>query len=186
MGTRSVVAFQEGDGWRGRYVHFDGYPSARVPDLLTIVARDGVEAAIKTITETWAGWSSLDAYQPDITGVTPDANAAWDSPEMQASRFAPGGGYDDGRFANVPGYGIAYVAESGQIDPDHWIDHTDTDIWLEWAYVLNDRRLSVWKRNWDDATRPERPWDCVGVIAWDATPQEVEQFLAICEPRVDD
>jgi hypothetical protein len=177
MSTRSVVAFQEGDGWRGRYVHSDGYPSARVPDLLKIVERDGVDAAIKTITETWAGWSSLHATQPEIAGVAPDPDAGWGTPGFTAYLLAPGGMYGDGRFANVPGYGIAYTTESGQIDADHWIDHTDTDIWLEWAYVLNDRGLTVWKRNWDDATRPERPWDLIGFVPWGTDPEGYGQFV---------
>lgn len=60
MSTNSVIARQEGDTWRGRYVHWNGYPTWRVPELLKLVpALGGYEAAVKFLTEDHFGWSKL-------------------------------------------------------------------------------------------------------------------------------
>lgn len=114
MGTRSVVAVPTGDyTWKGRYVHWDGYPGGVGQDLVEIIARDGVEKAIKTLTEEHYGWSQLDS---DITADHED-------------------GLGPERSDTVPGYGVAYKNDTEQ--PDEWI--TDTDLgksWCEYVYVL--------------------------------------------------
>ena len=36
MGTRSAIAEPHGESWRGKYVHWDGYPTARGPELFRL------------------------------------------------------------------------------------------------------------------------------------------------------
>ena len=56
MGTRSVIAVKTDTGWKGRYCHWDGYPSGVGANLLRVVARDGFETAVKTLTEQHYSW----------------------------------------------------------------------------------------------------------------------------------
>lgn len=121
MSTRSVVATPAGDGWRGRYVHCDGYPSARLPELLDLVARDGVEKVADVLTRENYGWSYLSADQ---------------GPEIEHDM------YKDGRFIAVPGYGLAYTeSQAGE-----GYEHTDTEtdpLFIEWVYVLGPKGITV-------------------------------------------
>ncbi len=59
MSTHAVVGVKTATGFRGRYVHLDGYPSAMIPALTGIVARDGVERALRVITQEHTEWSTL-------------------------------------------------------------------------------------------------------------------------------
>lgn len=142
MGTRSFIAEPYGESWRGRYVHWDGYPTSKGPMLQALIARDGREAVLETILHRYYGWSSLHPTQPDITGVEPDVNAPYGSPAYEASRFT-----SDGRFANVPGYGIAYTTEQGQSSEDQWITPeglaSGEDWDTEWGYVVFPREIVV-------------------------------------------
>lgn len=125
MGTRSVVAVPlKSGGWKGRYVHWDGYPEGVGRALAQIVQRDGYETAVKTLTQDHYGWSSLD----------PNAGAELDP------------GYTDGRFAAVEAYGVAYTTEQGQSSPDEWITPEGDDWGTEWAYVLHPDSIRVLER----------------------------------------
>lgn len=141
MGTRSVLAIPQGDGWKGRYCHWDGYPSWNGLRLLDLVARDGVEQVRKVLTEDHYGWSNLD--------LTVDADT-----EL-------GAGMDDGRFAIVSGYGRAYTTEQGQSDPEEWITHDGDDWGTEWAYVLGDTHLTVLERSYANDR-----WEYRGQVEW--------------------
>lgn len=59
MSTRSAVAIPAKDGWAGVYVHWDGYPKARVPGIATIVADGGYAAWKKLLADTPQGFSSM-------------------------------------------------------------------------------------------------------------------------------
>ena len=117
MGTRSVIAVKgENGSWKGRYCHWDGYPEGVGAAVQAIVERDGVEKAIKTLTEDHYGWSSVDVSEAPVLGP----------------------GYDDGRFVAVPGYGIAYTTERGQSRPNDWItDQTAGDSWCEYVHIID-------------------------------------------------
>lgn len=162
MSTRSVCAIPDGDGFRGRYVHSDGYPSAKVPEYLALVERDGLPSVIKKITEERYGWSTINPNQPDITGVAPPAEyPGWiastgtEARAYYAYLLAPGNMYGDGRFANEPGYGIAYTTVENQSAEDQWITHDGDDWGTEWAYVLSDRGLAVYERLTQKWAKPE-------------------------------
>lgn len=123
MGTRAVVGTPHGQGWRGRYVHWSGSPAHLGRALRRIVERDGLPVASRVITTDHYGWSEL-------TGA--------DSPELLE-------GYTDGRFAVVPGYGIAYTTEQDQSSPDEWFGPEDLEpAGIEWVYVLTHDGLAIW------------------------------------------
>lgn len=161
MGTRSVVALPEDGAFRGRYCHWDGYPTGVGAALIEIVKRDGLDTARRTLTADHYGWSSLDAEPTH---------------ELRA-------GLDDGRFADVPGYGIAYTTEQNQSSESDWITSNGGDWGTEWAYVLNERGLMVLERRWGDyaedgehmtgmfgmgADAGEGHWAVRGFVAYDA------------------
>lgn len=112
MSTRSVVAIpnENGDGWRGRYIHSDGYPEWVGACLWHIVKRYGLEQATRTLVHDNYGWSCL------TTDTTRD-------PEQAEWR-------GEQRF--VEGYGYPYDDE----DETAWI-LSEGDKWgTEWAYLL--------------------------------------------------
>lgn len=122
MGTRSVVAVPTADGgWKGRYVHWDGYPEGVGSALAKIVQRDGYDTAVRVLTQDHYGWSS-------VTGE-----------EHQELTL----GYTDGRFEAVPGYGVAYTTKGGQSSPDEWITSDGDPGWTEYAYVLHPDSVRV-------------------------------------------
>jgi len=144
MGTRSVVAVPDGDTWKGRYVHWDGYPTW-MGSMLWTLQRDGLETVRKTLTQDYYGWSTLNG----------DA-------EQQLSIEHP-----DGRFVGVPNYGIAYTTQENQSSPDSWVTQFGDSMGTEWAYVLGDADLfcyvyssGTWKpvecASWDG---PEPNWE---------------------------
>lgn len=119
MATRSVVAIPHGDAWRGRYVHYDGYPTNMGPALTGIVRRVGLAKAVETLVESHYGWSSID---PNTTAE--DFGYAADA-------------------KTVEGYGICYADNV----PDNW--HTpEHEPWTEWAYVLTAGGLLVVKQGY--------------------------------------
>jgi hypothetical protein len=129
MGTRSVVAVQQDDSFKGRYIHWDGYPSGVGEQLLAIIKRDGVERAREVLLGEHYGWSNLDFTQKD-----------------GPLRF----GLDDGRFTAVQGYGVAYTTFKGQSSVDDWITNDGDDWGTEWAYILRDDEIVVLERVYPD------------------------------------
>lgn len=128
MGTRSIIAKQQGDTWAGRYCHWDGYPSHQGAVIWHIVQRDGVEAAVKTFVDDNFYWSNLNPFQK-----------AGELPEFS----------DDGRFEAVAGYGVA--GNENQANPDEWYTSEDyKDSWCEYVYVIAKGGLMV-IRIYDDA-----------------------------------
>ncbi len=120
MSTRSVVALPRDGGWEGRYVHCDGYPEARVPTLLALIERDGLDAVISEVIEENYGWSYLN---PDQTRSMHEM-------------------YRDGRFIPRTGYGIAYTYE--QAGSDRWLTNVTADaLWIEWVYILNATQIDI-------------------------------------------
>lgn len=115
MGTRSAVGtLNEAGEFKGRYIHWDGYPGGVGDDLAQLVERDGAEKVLKVLTEDHYGWSNLD-LSGDI-------------------KLSPG--YDDGRFEVVEGYGIAYTTFQDQSGPDEWVN--GPDVMIEYTYAINE------------------------------------------------
>lgn len=122
MSTRSVIAVPDGESWKGRYVHWDGYPTGVGAQVLEIVQRDGVVKAREVLTTEHYGWSVVSSDCTDEVGPS-------DS--------------DPNRWVPVPGYGVAYV--NGTEQPDEWIEFGENKSWCEWAYVLHDDFLAVYE-----------------------------------------
>jgi hypothetical protein len=170
MGTRSVIAIPHGDGWKGRYCHWDGYPSHQAETLQRLVARDGLQKTQKTLVFDYYGWSNLEHEQPDITFVEPERRRLGAVPTAAniAYDFGPDGSYGDGRFVNVPGYGVAYTTQDGQSSEGDWITHDSDNRGTEWAYVLSEGGLLVAKQSYRQQGRiiGLYPWD--SKVDWDA------------------
>jgi len=118
MSTRSCVARRTADnGWEGRYVHFDGYPEARVPVLLDLIYRKGVDR-VRNVVIDWnpQGWSVLSGERETLN-------------EWQ----------QDGRFAVVSDYGIAYRDR----DPLTISSNDIPDCFIEYVYILDDESMTV-------------------------------------------
>ena len=124
MSTRSVIAIPQGDSWKGRYCHSDGYPSGQLAEIRSLIQRDGVPRVIEVLTQEHFGWSYLLSE-----GV---------------SRNSLG----DDRAVVVPGYGLAYV--NGTEQPDSWITENGNDWGAEWAYVIAAHGVLVFKRAYSD------------------------------------
>jgi hypothetical protein len=144
MGTRCAVAVPHGDSWRGRYVHWDGYPSAKVPFLQEVVRRDGLETARRTLVEDYYGWSSLSSRE---------IAHSWSS---------------EPRFASVPGYGEAYTTIDNQSHPDRWVEPDKPDGGVEYCYVLRDDAIEVLDR------RVKGGGHAMGMFGWSFNPESVE------------
>jgi len=142
MATRCIIAEPYGDGWRGRYSHWDGYPDAKVPELLTLVKRDGVETVRKVLLHDNYSWSSID---PDCVL----------DPYIKGERYTG--------WNIVAGYGEAH----NDLDsaPDFFTSH-DTDFgWAEFLYVLGDASVFVFHAGGDsDAT----VWEFVREVRYDS------------------
>lgn len=110
MGTRSVVARYSLDGrWEGRYVHWDGYPSAMIPALEEIIARDGFAAAERVLIDEHFGWSTINP------GMTLD----------QQTEF---------HIVPLQGYGRYYNDQDGETFITDWADVKDCG--AEYFYIM--------------------------------------------------
>jgi hypothetical protein len=118
MATRSIIAVPHKGGWRGRYCHWDGYPDAKVPDLLLLVRRDGLEQARKNLMKN--AWSSIYASKTKLAEM-------WH------------GNADD--FSLVDGYGIAYKEDK----PHLFTDKSKNFGWAQFLYLLADDKLCVYE-----------------------------------------
>lgn len=117
MATRCIIAEPYGDGWRGRYSHWDGYPSAKLPELFALVKRDGIERVRQVLLHDFYSWSSID---PDTV----------DNSENKASGWSV-----------VVGYGFAH---NDLETPSDFFTHANTDFaWAEFLYILGDASVLV-------------------------------------------
>jgi hypothetical protein len=124
MGTRSVVGVPYGDGFRGRYCHWDGYPTYNGVHLWRMIQRDGIEKVVNTIVFDNYQWSSLDHCKNNVV-------------------------LNNGETLKnvVRGYGSIYT----DVTEDDWITYTGNasdDLWCtEWAYILdvNSKTMSIMK-----------------------------------------
>lgn len=139
MGTRSVIAKAEGDAWvKGRYCHWDGYPSNQLVQLAGVVkAKGGVDAALEVLLGNM--WSSLD---PAIKGLDK---------------------LDDDRFVAHPGVGKSNnQGETPEEIAQAWVEFDGDDWGTEWSYALGKAGVAIfdnrdgWKNvgfvRWEDIT----------------------------------
>ena len=123
MSTNAVIAEpvgKEGKAFRGRPLHWDGYPTWAGRIIHAIVKRDGVEKARQVLLHDNTYWSDIDT---DNDGTRRPHS-------------------DDDRFSAVKGYGIAGPGQG--VGQDDWIT-TNTDWWGGvYAYVIGDTALLIY------------------------------------------
>ena len=118
MSTRSCVAIPQGDGWKGRYVHSDGYPSHMLPTLMDLVNRKGLDRTIDVLINWNGGWSFVGTYE----GITNYL------------------GEDRAHF--VSDYGLAYTKKEQPLTS--WITSEDNDaLFIEYVYILGPKSITV-------------------------------------------
>jgi hypothetical protein len=165
MSTRSIIARPEGDGFAGRYCHWDGYPTCRGAQIWEAMKElDGdVEKLIGyAIREDDPGyWSSFqtplkaaemrdlppteECHLCDGTGIRPDWARFGDAPGCNAC----GGSVGRGGQAKV-GTGVVknraimegYIEETD----GSWVESWGDDCGTEWAYVIAPHALYVFER----------------------------------------
>lgn len=118
MSTRSCVAIPQGDGWKGRYVHSDGYPGHMVSTLLDLIERKGVDRVVDVLINWNGGWSFVGTYE----GMTNYL------------------GEDRAHF--VSDYGLAYSKKEQPLT--EWITSEDPNaLWIEYVYIIGPKSLTV-------------------------------------------
>lgn len=138
MATRCIIAEPYGDGWRGRYSHWDGYPNAKLPELFALVNRDGVETVRKVLLHDNYSWSSID---PDCVLDGKERSTNWNV---------------------VAGYGEAH---NDLEEPSDFFTQSDTDFaWAEFLYILGDASVLVFRAVGAQPTT----WDFVGDYRYDS------------------
>lgn len=129
MGTRSVIAEPFGDGFRGRYHHWDGYPSGLGHQLWDLYhghfAGDVEAMTTYLIAEEPVGWSTING-------------ADFDQPK----------GWVESGTSDTPHGPQSYSCRGETSDePDGYYIHSDGDDGgTEWAYVLGARSLFIFER----------------------------------------
>lgn len=118
MSTRSVVAIPQGDGWKGRYVHSDGYPEHMIPTLMDLINRKGVDRVIDVLINWNPGWSFIGTYDNMTNYLGPD------------------------RAHFVSDYGLAYTRQEQSMD-DWYTDQDNNALWIEYVYILGPKSITV-------------------------------------------
>jgi len=140
MSTRSVLAIQNGDGFKGRYAHYDGYPTNRAVQLF------------QTYKELFNDAELVRQY-----AVKPNLNGHWSSycPPSEVSE----------READKTITGMNRPTYNEDTSNEGWI-YSDGDHWgTEWAYVIGDKALSVF--SWRYEGEGEGSWVFSGAYDWD-------------------
>ena len=117
MSTRSYIGCAKTK--KVVYSHFDGYPEAKLPELSTLINRDGPEKVVETILSARTGGWSV---------ISPDADTAGIK-NMLGER---------GRM--VEGYGLAYTdLQTEEGEPTYIGDGMieNDRIWIEWVYLID-------------------------------------------------
>lgn len=124
MGTRSIIALKTGNGWFGRYCHWDGYPEGVGSAIWHIVKRDGLPTAVQTLITDNYSWSCLTASDEPAEGET----------------------YDSENFRR--GYGYVH----GDARPEDVITDNGDKWGTEYGYVLSREGMEVLRVDFDDFT----------------------------------
>ena len=145
MSTRACIAFGIGDGddWRGRYHHFDGYPSGLGQSLYALAQEWDPATMKRVLLNEHTGWSTIN-------------DADWSLPP----------GYGDGDQPKCYCHGER--DEDGWLVEPSSIVKSD----MEWLYVIRGRSMDVHAINYKvgvgpilatvNFDGPEPDWDAIG------------------------
>jgi len=118
MGTRSVLAIIEGDGFKGRYCHWDGYPESMGARL-------------------WQSYREVENNADALIeyAVKPSQDGRWSS-------FVP-----PSEVAETEEKYGTHGTATWRDETDCGFIHSTGDDWgTEWAYVIGDLALTVFER----------------------------------------
>lgn len=127
MGTRAVIAKPLPDGeWKGRYHHWDGYPSGLGVTL------------IKAKDEHFGG--DLDKM---ITHLIDNEKIGWSTINVENPAGPPS--WEDGTAEHVNPQSYTARGEKPKGEDGWWIHSTDAEAsGTEWAYVLHPEGIDVY------------------------------------------
>jgi hypothetical protein len=119
MGTRGVIARPVGEGFEGRYHHWDSYPEGLGQTLFRV--RNGhfagdSEAMLKFLLDDHTGWSTINGANFDSAPGFSESGFVTDGPAC----YCHGGRHEEGWLvtaANASGAGCeyAYVIDGAQL-----------------------------------------------------------------------
>lgn len=174
MSTRSVIARPAGDGFAGRYHHFDGYPTGlgkTLWDLYRDRYAEDLEAMTAELIDAHpAGWSSINGadwslepgfvnrseYSCAACGVSSSAHYRQSLPDDHPLRHpAPGTGQSYLLADHAPEEPVRPTppmcyCHGDRSESEHLITSWGDDGGTEWAYVLSPGGLVVCERRWND------------------------------------
>lgn len=124
MSTRSAIAYTHGDGWRGQYVHSDGYPTVRGAEVYDYLKTNGFAAYKNLIDTHTAGLSWMPAPDED----------PHDTPGTKpVTSFSPDTGTKYGNGACYASWGRDGVDTPGE----YMTDQNNDPLFIEWVYVAD-------------------------------------------------
>lgn len=160
MGTRGVIARVTGDGFEGRYHHWDSYPTQLGRSLYTFAQQIGVKRLLEILVdEHVVGWSTINGH--DIT-KTPGYLELGKRHDGEPERFT------DAHTAWERTQGPQCYCHGDRHETEPLlITDVSADAGAEWAYAINEDTLGmvVYKRVY---TSSESKWRLVGVVHLDA------------------
>lgn len=141
MATRGIIAVQRAGGFRGRYVHWDNYPSRLVDVLGSIAKREGLTQMVTTLINDNASWSVIDDEQGTEVGML---------------------GYDKDNI--IKGYGVIH-SDMNPLDDLLWFTEKSTDFaGAEYLYVIRGEGLEVFNLDNDSPVSTEiHAWETIGL-----------------------
>jgi hypothetical protein len=125
MSTHAIIGTPTPDGgFRGRYVHHDGFPHGVGKTFAAIIARDGLEYALRVLTRQYTSWSLLDEDLPAHADKIP---------------------FTVRHDVQVDGYGMAHHPDE-PTTAEWYSDTGTTEAGAEWAYAATPESVQVWRR----------------------------------------
>jgi hypothetical protein len=169
MSTRACIAKPDGDGWRGRYHHSDGYPTGLGVALMEHYNGyfQGDLDAMTTylIDNEKVGWSF-------IHGTDLSLGPQWQ--EYDEYPKTPEGWTD---YSAIGPQSYTARGETSDKPTGDWITHEDVDdVFIEWSYILTPRGIIVYYGTHTPLGMVE--WDDIeGMVAMEAKGNEIGEAL---------
>lgn len=149
MGTRSVIGVYTSEAdreWKGRYVHWDGYPSgvgAALHENLHQHFAGVVKELLEVVLAEKIGWSAIVGKNLKLPPIWAEGSSNWTE--------------DDPRHQQPQSYtarGEALESDEDQAE-GRWV-HSSEDSWCEWAYIfqpdLTSTKMDIYKHRANDWT----------------------------------
>lgn len=159
MSTRAIIAKPDGDGWKGRYHHSDGYPTGLGLTLITAkdwFFRGNLASMIQHLIDAEPlGWSTINVLNPSnppawCNGLTHKPPCTGESHNHTHPQ--------------------SYTARGEEAQPGgNWVSDKDaTESWCDWAYVLREEGIEVIaiRYYFSDESPHKREAVSFGIVAW--------------------